>query len=153
VPNAKTERLRSVERTLAMISMPTAFAREVAASGWSQTSLRQRCATASCGINLQTVPVVRLLQQKLLLVNVSLQRARRAISRVVIPAFFSLTQSRTWRIDILSIGIGTPLLGKAKRADPKQAGRGASPRAISDRNRGRDHLGMVGDFISESGAI
>jgi hypothetical protein len=37
---------------------------------------------------------------------------RRAISRVDIPAFFNLTQSRTWRIDILSIGIGT-LLGKA----------------------------------------
>ncbi|MEY2396499.1 MAG: hypothetical protein QOF94_2844 [Acidobacteriaceae bacterium] len=74
------------------------------------------------------------------------------MSRVDIPAFFNLTQSRTWRIDILSIGIGT-LLGKAKRADPKQAGRGASPRAISDRNRGRHHLGMVFDFISESRAI
>jgi hypothetical protein len=24
------------------------------------------------------------------------------------PAFFNLTQSRTWRIDILSSGIGTP---------------------------------------------
>jgi hypothetical protein len=59
---------------------------------------------------------------------------------------------RTWRIGILSIGIGT-LLDKAQRADPKEAGRGASPRAISDRNRGRDHLGMVGDFISESRAI
>jgi hypothetical protein len=33
---------------------------------------------------------------------------RRAISRVGIPAFFNLTQSRTWRIAILSIGIGTP---------------------------------------------
>jgi hypothetical protein len=68
------------------------------------------------------------------------------------PAFFNLTQSRTWRIDILSIGIGT-LLGKAERADPKQAGRGAVPRAISARNRERDQLGMVGDFISESRAI
>jgi hypothetical protein len=69
---------------------------------------------------------------------------RRAISRVDIPAFFNLTQSRTWRIDILSIGIGT-LLGKAERADPKQAGRGAIP--------GRFQLGMVGDFISELRAI
>jgi hypothetical protein len=86
---------------------------------------------------------------------------RRAISRVDIPAFFNLTQSRTWRIDILSIGIGT-LLGKAERADPKQAGRGAIPPsdfssefvseiisewwAISFRNRGRFKIGMVGDF-------
>jgi hypothetical protein len=77
---------------------------------------------------------------------------RRAISRVDIPMLFNLKQSCTWRIDILSIGIGT-LLGKAERADPKEAGRGASPRAISDRNRGRDHFGMVGDFISESRAI
>jgi hypothetical protein len=84
----------------------------------------------------------------------------RAISRVDIPAFFNLTQSRTWRIDILSIGIGT-LLGKAERADPKQAGRGAIPGrfqlgivseiisewwAISFRNRGRFKIGMVGDF-------
>src|SRR3984893_11985354 len=33
---------------------------------------------------------------------------RRAISRVEIPAPFNLRHSRTWRIDILSIGIGDP---------------------------------------------
>jgi hypothetical protein len=33
---------------------------------------------------------------------------RRAISRVEIPALFNLRHSRTWRIDILSIGIGDP---------------------------------------------
>jgi hypothetical protein len=49
---------------------------------------------------------------------------RLAISRVDIPEFFNLTQSRTSRIAILSIGIGT-LLGKPERADPRQAGRGA----------------------------
>jgi hypothetical protein len=41
----------------------------------------------------------------------------RAISRVDIPAFFNLTQLRTWRIDILSIGIGT-LLGKSRKSGP-----------------------------------
>jgi hypothetical protein len=74
---------------------------------------------------------------------------RRAVSRVDIPAVFNLKQSRTWRIAILSIGIGT-LLGKAERADPKEAGRGASPRAISARNGGRNYPAMAGDFISES---
>src|SRR6202043_877547 len=70
---------------------------------------------------------------------------RRAISRAEIPALFNLRHSRTWRIDILSLGIGT-LLGKAERADPKEAGRGASPRAISFRNHGRFEIGMMGDF-------
>jgi hypothetical protein len=69
---------------------------------------------------------------------------RRAISRVDIPALFNLTQSRTWRIDILSIGMGT-LLGKAERADPKQAGRGAVPQ--------RFQLGTVSEIISEWWAI
>jgi hypothetical protein len=41
------------------------------------------------------------------------------------------------------------LLRKAERADPKEAGGGASPRAISDRNRGRFHFGMTGDLKSE----
>src|ERR1700691_5783288 len=41
---------------------------------------------------------------------------------------------------------GPSLWQKAERADPKQAGRGAHPPE-------RFQLGMVGDFISESGAI
>lgn len=42
---------------------------------------------------------------------------RRAISRVRvdIPAFFNLTQSRIWRIDILSIGIGSPVIDVKNR--------------------------------------
>ena len=84
---------------------------------------------------------------------------RRAISRVDIPAFFNLKQSRTWRIDILSIGIGA-LLGKAERADPKRPEEAFPERfqigivgeiisewwAISFRNRGRFEIGTVGDF-------
>jgi hypothetical protein len=77
---------------------------------------------------------------------------RRAISRVDIPAFFNLTQSRTWRIDILSIGIGA-LLGKAKEQTLNRPEEAPSPRAISARNRERNQLGIAGDFISESGAI
>jgi hypothetical protein len=41
----------------------------------------------------------------------------RAISRVDSPAFFNLKQSRTWRIETLSIGIGT-LLGKSPKSGP-----------------------------------
>jgi len=50
----------------------------------------------------------------------------------------------TWRIGSLSIGIGA-LLGKTQRADPKEAGRGVSHRAISARNGGRFQIGMVGE--------
>ena len=66
--------------------------------------------------------------------------SRRAISRVEIPALFSLKQSRTRRIDILSIGMRS-LLGEAERADPKEAGRGAAPERIN--------LGTEGKIISE----
>jgi hypothetical protein len=78
--------------------------------------------------------------------------ARRAISRVDIPAFFNLTQSRTWRIDILSIGIGTSL-AKPKERTLNRPEEVPSPRAISARNRERDDLGMVGDFFPETRAI
>jgi hypothetical protein len=61
---------------------------------------------------------------------------RRAISRVDIPASFNLTQSRTWRIDILSIGIG-PALAKPKERTQNGPEEVPSPRAISARNGGR----------------
>jgi hypothetical protein len=77
--------------------------------------------------------------------------SRRAISRADIPALFNLKQSRTRRIDILSIGMRA-LLGEAERADPNEAGRGAAHRANKSPNGGRDHFGMLGDFKSESRA-
>jgi hypothetical protein len=69
----------------------------------------------------------------------------RAISRVDIPAFFNLMQSRTRRMDILSIGFES-LLGKAETADPNEVGSGAFSRANSSRNQGRNYLGMVSDL-------
>jgi hypothetical protein len=74
---------------------------------------------------------------------------RRAISRIGIPADFNLITSRTWRIANLSIGILVPPFTKLKGgtvAEPEEA---ASPRATSSRNGGRDHLGMVGEIISD----
>jgi hypothetical protein len=80
------------------------------------------------------------------------------------PDYLGVTKSYHrlgYILDRLDHGASTPspsasgtLLGKAERADPKEARRGASPRAISHRNRGRDHLGMGdGRFRSESATL
>jgi hypothetical protein len=85
---------------------------------------------------------------------------RCAISRVDIPAFFNLTQSRTRRIDILPTGIGTSLakpkertLTRPEEALPPerfQLGFGgeiiSEPGAISFRNHGRFEIGTVSDL-------
>jgi hypothetical protein len=65
---------------------------------------------------------------------------RRAISRVDIPAFFNLKQSRTWRIDILSIGIGTSL-AKPKERTLKRPEEALRPE--------RFQIGIEGEIISE----
>ncbi len=65
----------------------------------------------------------------------------RAISRVDIPAFFNLTQSRTWRIGILSIGIGSLSLAKPGQRTLEKPEEAFHP--------GRFHSGIVGDLKSE----
>src|SRR5258708_36899017 len=67
--------------------------------------------------------------------------ARRAISRVGIPADFNLITSRTWRIANLSVGIQVPLR-KSRKAGPYRSQK-------RPRHPGRDHLGMAGDIKSE----
>jgi hypothetical protein len=67
---------------------------------------------------------------------------RRAISRVgTPPTNFNRRTSRTWRMVVLSAGIRS-LLWNSQRSGPESASRGT-------RHPGRDHLGMVGDIISE----
>src|SRR5206468_9935791 len=78
---------------------------------------------------------------------------RRAISRLGSPAAFILITSRTRRIASLSVGIQGPLR-KAERVHPMGARRGLVTRATSsrngwatsNRNGGRDHLGILGDI-------
>ena len=48
-----------------------------------------------------------------------------------------------------SLLASSPPAAKAKGADPKRASRGASNRATSSRNGGRNHLGMASDIKSE----
>ena len=85
---------------------------------------------------------------------------RRAISLSPTPAVLKRSTSRTWRITVLSAGIRSPvqkpkertLIGPAEaplteRHHPGMAGEIISEhRATSNRNGGRDHPGIPGDF-------
>src|SRR5262249_28509870 len=74
---------------------------------------------------------------------------RRAISRVgTPPTNFNRSTSRTWCMAVLSAGIRS-LLRKAEGADLSRPAETPAPRARSSRNGGRDHLGKVGELISE----
>ena len=69
---------------------------------------------------------------------------RRPISQVgTPPTNFNRRTSRTWRMVVLSAGIRS-LLWNSQRSGPESASRGT-------RHPERDHLGMVGDIISNGG--
>jgi hypothetical protein len=73
---------------------------------------------------------------------------RRAISRIGIPADVNLFTSHMAHRKPLRRHPGRSFAKPKERTlwEPEEA---SSPRATSSRNRGRDHLGMVGDIIPE----